>query len=385
MIYNRVIWSIARLFSLLYYIGTISFRVCLRHPIVFGSSDVAFLFLDYFVDLFSIIDLIWQYRSNSIVPEFRIPFDSASGKINRTSNVVSVTPRNSEDKTPILKSSKIEKIKYRFSLAWQIISLFPFEVIAYGAGMNNFGYLRLFRLMRSVYLPTYFNMVIESLERARITLNSGVQRLLFVVMIELICTHLAACIFYAIAIYVLHTGDENNWLSRDGIAELQSNGDIIFHETIHYRYIRAWYWAATTIAVVGYGDVSAWSESETWFVTIFFYVTMTIACINLSNFSIAVINYYAAKVDNRLKVVRFTKYALYRKLPTELTNRVLSYYEYQWQLLKGVDENTVSDVSVLRLYGMCCIDYLCLPVCLSLFLCRSCLNCLPTCPSKCST
>ena len=93
--------------------------------------------------------------------------------------------------------------------------------------------------------------------------------------------------------------------------------------------------------------MSAWSESETWFVTIFFYVTMTIACINLSNFSIAVINYYAAKVDNRLKVVRFTKYALYRKLPTELTNRVLSYYEYQWQLLKGVDENTVSDVYVL--------------------------------------
>ena len=366
---GRVSWSVARLLCLFYYIGTLSFRVCFLHPIAFDETNIGSLFLDYLVDLFSFSDVVWQeqLRSNTVAPDIRIPFQASSEKFKGTGNIVMMTPRSSDD-TPrllLLKRSRYDDLLYYFSIIWQICSLFPFEVIAYGAGVNNFGYLRLFRLMRCVYLPFQWNQLTESLERANISINSGIYRLLFVIIIELICTHLAACIFYAIAIYVLHTGDENNWLSHDGIAELQSNGDIIFHETIHYRYIRAWYWATCTIGGVGYGDVGAWSESETWYITIFFYVTTIIICISIANFSIVIANYYAAKVDNRLKVVRFTKYALYRKLPTELTNRVLSYYEYQWQLLKGVDENTVSDVSVLRLYGMCCIDYLYLSVSLS--------------------
>jgi hypothetical protein len=48
-------------------------------------------------------------------------------------------------------------------------------------------------------------------------------------------------------------------------------------------------------------------------------------------------------------VVRFNKYAAYRKLPADLTNRVLSYYEYQWQLLRGVDENKVC------VFASCCL------------------------------
>ena len=348
---GRVSWSVARLLCLFYYIGTLSFRVCFLHPIAFDETNIGSLFLDYLVDLFSFSDVVWQeqLRSNTVAPDIRIPFQASSEKFKGTGNIVMMTPRSSDD-TPrllLLKRSRYDDLLYYSSIIWQICSLFPVEVIAYGAGVNNFGYLRLFRLMRCVYLPFQWNQLTESLERANISINSGIYRLLFVIIIELICTHLAACIFYAIAIYVLHTGDENNWLSHDGIAELQSNGDIIFHETIHYRYIRAWYWATCTIGGVGYGDVGAWSESETWYITIFFYVTTIIICISIANFSIVIANYYAAKVDNRLKVVRFTKYALYRKLPTELTNRVLSYYEYQWQLLKGVDENTVSDVYVL--------------------------------------
>eukprot|EP01034_Spumella_vulgaris_P037767 gene37767-46599_t len=41
---------------------------------------------------------------------------------------------------------------------------------------------------------------------------------------------------------------------------------------------------------------------------------------------------------NLLKVAKFDKYAVHRKLPNALARKVRSFYAYQWQILKGVDE-----------------------------------------------
>jgi hypothetical protein len=340
---GRVAWSVGRLLCLCYYIGTLSYRVCFLHPIHFVVTDATSIILDYLVDLFFAVDSVLHYRNNLIVPESQIPFQSLPAK-SRAGNVVSISPRTSDETPPSIKQSRFQQIKYYFGLSWEMVSIFPFEVIAYGAGMHNFGFLRLFRLMRCVYLPSYWDMLADVLERSNISSNTVTHRLCLVFLVELIATHLAACIFYALSINLLYRGSTNTWLYRDKNATFGPNGEVILLNGVHYRYIRAWYWSAATYAGIGFGDIAAWGESETWFTMFVFYLLVLLICSCIVLFFMLMTNYDSAKIENRLKVVRFNKYASYRKLPADLTNRVLSYYEYQWQLLRGVDENNVGVV-----------------------------------------
>jgi hypothetical protein len=337
----QVVWSVSRLWWLCYYIGTLSFRVCFLDAIHFVAADAVFISLDYIADSFFLLDSLWLFKKNTIEPDPRMPFQAIPNKI-KAANAVSISPRNSDETNePVKKQSRFEMIKFAAGIAWEIVSIFPFEVIGYAAGVHNFGYLRLFRLMRVVHISSYWNKFTDVLERNKISTNAGIHRLCFVGLAELICCHLGACIFYALAVNLLYRGNINTWLYRDGNAQLGPNGEVILLNGVHYRYIRAWYWAAATIAGIGFGDISAWAESETWFVLFFLYLTVLCICSCIVLFSMLVTNSDSAKIENRLKVVRFNKYASYRKLPADLTNRVLSYYEYQWQLLHGVDENKV--------------------------------------------
>jgi hypothetical protein len=337
----RVAWSMARLFWLCYYIGTLSYRVCLLHPIHFKEGDVTSIVLDYLADLFFIVDSVWLYRNNSVEPESRIPFQTRTIK-SKSPNVVAITPKTSDETPPTLKGSRYEQMKYYCGVVWEVVSVFPFEVIAFGAGMDNFGYLRLFRLMRSIHLSSYWDMFTDVLERNEISTNTVTHRLFFVMLVQLIACHVSACIFYALSINLLYRGSTNTWLYRDGDATFGPDGEVILLNGVHYRYIRAWYWSAATYAGIGFGDIASWGESETWFVQVMFYLVVLLICSCIVLFFMLMTNYDSAKIENRLKVVRFNKYAAYRKLPTDLTNRVLSYYEYQWQLLRGIDENNVS-------------------------------------------
>ena len=333
----RIVWSGLRLLGLAYYLGTLSFRTCFHQPITFDSAS----------------NLQSQYQPSSV-------------KLKFSNNVVAVLPRTStsDDKTPspaatsTIKESKYYRLVYIFHALWQLVSIFPLEVVGYATGLQNFGLLRLFRLLRLKFLNNYWDTFTHTLERYNISKNVGVHRFLYVVMIEIFCAHVVACIYYYIALCERDSGNSNNWLVHDKLATFTSTGSTVLLETISFRYIRSWYYAAGTLAGIGYGDISAWALSETWFVIFFLYLTTIIICTCIAISSMLVTNYDSAKIENRLKVVRFTKYASYRKLPTELTNRVLSYYEYQWQLLKGVDENSVSIFSSFNILILLVMSFL---------------------------
>lgn len=338
----QLLRSSALVAAVAYLIGTLSYRVCFLHPVEFNSDFAAFLSLDYLVDFFLVIEGVISFRSAKVAPDARTGSQLFAGKSMQLNNAVAIMPRNSDDTPPTIKESRYQMVVHYAALCWRTCSLFPFEVVGYLCGMPNFGYLRLFRLMHCVYLPSYWDSFMEVLERYEISKNSGFHRLALIVFIEFIITHLAACVFYAIAVNLLYEHNVNNWLVKDKNAELGPNGEVILLNGVFYRYIRAAYWSSATIAGIGYGDISAWAESETWFEIAFFYITVMIICLTISTFSMLVTNFDSATVAHRQKVVKFNKYASHRKLPADLTKRVLSYYEYQWQLLKGVDENNVS-------------------------------------------
>jgi len=43
--------------------------------------------------------------------------------------------------------------------------------------------------------------------------------------------------------------------------------------------------------------------------------------------------------QNKMELIK--KYMRYRQLPSNLQNRIISFYDYQWDLLKGADEEKV--------------------------------------------
>jgi hypothetical protein len=103
------------------------------------------------------------------------------------------------------------------------------------------------------------------------------------------------------------------------------------------------YWSVQTLDTVGFGDLVARSEEETWFCILFFYTSAFLIYYTISNLMEVFTNYDSARTAALIKESRFDQYATFRKLPKDLVERVRSYYQHQWKLLKGVDEREVSD------------------------------------------
>lgn len=58
----------------------------------------------------------------------------------------------------------------------------------------------------------------------------------------------------------------------------------------------------------------------------------------IANLQLLVTNADAAFVEFQQKKEIIRKYMRYRRLPTELQNRIMAFYQYSWDLLKGADE-----------------------------------------------
>ena len=63
----------------------------------------------------------------------------------------------------------------------------------------------------------------------------------------------------------------------------------------------------------------------------------------ICNFELLINNMDASLLKHLSKVARFEKYAIHRKIPQDIIVRVKSYYDYQWKLLHGIEEQRVSN------------------------------------------
>ena len=52
--------------------------------------------------------------------------------------------------------------------------------------------------------------------------------------------------------------------------------------------------------------------------------------------------YDAARTRYRDQIAKLDNYSHFRNLPSELKDRIKSYYEHQWKILNGTNEDLVS-------------------------------------------
>ena len=234
---------------------------------------------------------------------------------------------------------------------WHFILLCPFEVIGYAVGMQHYHWLRGIRLLRCVYFHRYWAGVKQLLAAYKLIQSAGAQRIVYISLVMALIAHVSACAFYALAITEMEHGTGTTWLSEDNLVELEesqtggSGGSTV--RTLHmlrplrFRYLRAVYWSVQTLTSVAFGDITAFTEAETWYCVVFFYLAALLVYFSIANLTMVITSRDSAKTENLVRIAKFEEYAAYRRLPLELTNRVVSYYEYQWERLQGIEEEQV--------------------------------------------
>ena len=119
--------------------------------------------------------------------------------------------------------------------------------------------------------------------------------------------------------------------------------EIIYQATTLERYARSLYWAYITMITTGFGDIVPLSINETVWCIISMYVGVVITTCAIANLQLLVTNMDAARTAFQLKMDSLKMYMVYRRLPNALQNRITSFYDYQWDLLKGADEQEFLD------------------------------------------
>lgn len=140
-----------------------------------------------------------------------------------------------------------------------LISIFPFDLLNVdSAGANNlvrFGrmakFVRLVRGTKLVRLVKYFSKSDSMSKLAELLeVYSGITRLITTLYTVLLLVHLAACLWYFSA--KISNFSPDTWVVRRGI---QDSDPIVL-------YLSSFYWAITTLATVGFGDIHARTEME---------------------------------------------------------------------------------------------------------------------------
>lgn len=144
-------------------------------------------------------------------------------------------------------------------LLLDLLSIFPFDLLDIDStGANNLvrfmrlaKFVRLVRGTKMIRLVKYFAKS-DSMQKVAelLEMYSGITRLVTTLYSVLLLVHLAACLWYFSA--RLSNFSPDTWVVRRGI---QDSEPLVL-------YLSSFYWAITTLATVGFGDIHAHTEME---------------------------------------------------------------------------------------------------------------------------
>eukprot|EP00892_Ulva_mutabilis_P001042 jgi/Ulvmu1/10939/UM007_0118.1 len=168
--------------------------------------------------------------------------------------------------------------------------------------------LKLIRILRLLKAPTILKQLEERLGRVIVRIGSLTCTVIFIL-------HIFACVFHYVALL-----DERNgtWVELSGIVDQNSKWD---------RYVTAMYWAMSTMATVGYGDVTPIQVPEKLVamagmmigVTVFAYIMGTVSSL-LSSFN-------AQSMRSQERQQQLDSFCRTHKIPPALTRKLSQYYE----------------------------------------------------------
>ncbi|KAG2440770.1 hypothetical protein HXX76_003626 [Chlamydomonas incerta] len=169
--------------------------------------------------------------------------------------------------------------------------------------------IKMYRLLRVIRLP-------RIIERMEMFIDRGVLQVLAFILSVCLMAHLSACVFYYMA-YLDGLGP-NTWVAAYGVQDAD----------LATKYLTSLYWAFTTTATVGYGDITPKTDKEK-------IIAIFVMCMGVS-----VVGYVTSSISNimAIKNAQQTNIAAKKQLvmdvlkgrtiPSELSRRVYNYVDY---------------------------------------------------------
>lgn len=108
-------------------------------------------------------------------------------------------------------------------------------------------------------------------------------------------------------------------------------------------YLNALYWVLTTIATVGYGDITPDRTNPLQLIYTMVVMILGVGVYGylIGNIASIIANLDIARSHHQEKMQKLTAFMRYRKLPEPIQTRIRDYYNYLWESRRGYDEVSV--------------------------------------------
>eukprot|EP01017_Pseudomicrothorax_dubius_P021634 TRINITY_DN2328_c0_g2_i4.p1 TRINITY_DN2328_c0_g2~~TRINITY_DN2328_c0_g2_i4.p1 ORF type:complete len:833 (+),score=237.86 TRINITY_DN2328_c0_g2_i4:185-2683(+) len=308
----RIGWNFIMFFALLITGFVTPLKICF----VTDNSPIGWRMYDFLMDSFFIIDLIMTFLS---------PYYDNRNRIVDSHSVIAKGYLKSWfilDLVAALPLSEIlpsDSQSQRFNTLLRLIRLPRLVTI-----------LRVLKIMRinqnMAAKQIRYNKILALLK-----LNMGVAQLVKVFLTVLFLNHIVACLWFYTA--QLNDFDPSTWVVVNKLLD----------EDIFTQYIASYYWALQTLTTVGYGDLPAGTTAERTLA-----IFWMIFGVGFYSFTIGNIASILANLDKRasmlkLKIDSFNDFAIKVKLPNELRQKIVRYFElnHRENIYSWIDPNNI--------------------------------------------
>ncbi|XP_020599433.1 potassium channel KOR1-like [Phalaenopsis equestris] len=171
-----------------------------------------------------------------------------------------------------------------------------------------------------------------------IRINYLFTRIVKLIVVELYCTHIAACIFYYLATTLPQSEEGYTWIGSLKLGDYNYRN---FREIDFWRrYLTSLYFAIVTMATVGYGDVHAVNSREMVFVMMFMSFDMILGAYLIGNMTALIVK--GSKTERfRDKMKELIKFMNRNKLENDIRDQIKGHVRLQY-------ERTYAEATVLE-------------------------------------
>lgn len=320
-------WDLILAAMILYSVTTVPWRIAFN-----VDAQNIWLALDILVDIFFAFDIIVSFRTGYV----------------------------DEDGKMEWRSGKIARHYLTGWFAIDFISTVPVDHLVAAATSNGPSGLRLVKLVRLVRLVRLaklmklinFDDFLEG--HAFLDHNRGLVSIFAMLLQITFIAHLMGCIWYSAA--VKSSGDsasevlfhEDSWIVVRYGAQKEAQALDVWK-----RYIASIYWAITTMATVGYGDINTQNDEERGFAVLAMCVGASAFGYTIGIISDLMQNSNIEKVKKREKMNRLLHYCISVDLPYWIKKRLKKQWEFDCRKRGVFDEAEMLQFMPLQVKDSC--------------------------------